>query len=73
VLASTVYLSLAEVVRPEAHRPYNEWNQLDHRPENLALPGVVFGDRWVRTPECETTALVRDDRLAGAQYLGSAA
>lgn len=34
--------------RPE-HRRYNEWHQLDHRPENLALPGVAWGDRWART------------------------
>jgi hypothetical protein len=30
------------------HRRYNEWHQLDHRPENLALPGVAWGDRWAR-------------------------
>jgi len=30
------------------HRAYNEWHQLDHRPENLALPGVAWGDRWAR-------------------------
>ncbi len=33
----------------EAHRAYNEWHALDHRPENLALPGVAWGDRWQRT------------------------
>lgn len=33
----------------EDHRRYNEWHQLDHRPENLALPGVAWGDRWART------------------------
>jgi hypothetical protein len=32
------------------HRSYNEWHQLDHRPENLALPGVAWGDRWARPP-----------------------
>ncbi|OMC29734.1 hypothetical protein A5739_15480 [Mycobacterium colombiense] len=37
---------------PEQHRRYNEWHQLDHRPENLALPGVAWGDRWARTAEC---------------------
>jgi hypothetical protein len=31
------------------HRRYNEWHQLDHRPENLALPGVAWGDRRART------------------------
>lgn len=33
------------------HRAYNEWHQLDHRPENLALPGVAWGDRWKRSDE----------------------
>lgn len=28
------------------HADYNRWHQLDHRPENLALPGVAWGDRW---------------------------
>ncbi len=32
------------------HVTYNRWHQLDHRPENLALPGVAWGDRWRRTP-----------------------
>lgn len=36
----------------ENHRAYNRWHQLDHRPENLALPGVAWGDRWARGPEC---------------------
>ncbi|ANH36663.1 hypothetical protein I601_0209 [Nocardioides dokdonensis FR1436] len=31
----------------EDHRAYNRWHQLDHRPENLALPGVAWGDRPV--------------------------
>lgn len=33
---------------PEEHAAYNRWHQLDHRPENLALPGVAWGDRWAR-------------------------
>ncbi|WP_344415694.1 hypothetical protein [Pseudonocardia ailaonensis] len=37
---------------PAQHRIYNEWHQLDHRPENLRLPGVAWGDRWARTPGC---------------------
>jgi hypothetical protein len=37
-----------EDAAPADHRRYNEWHQLDHRPENLALPGVAWGDRWGR-------------------------
>ncbi|MCP3812180.1 hypothetical protein NLX62_07570, partial [Mycobacteriaceae bacterium Msp059] len=36
----------------EEHRRYNEWHQLDHRPENLALPGIAWGDRWSRPEAC---------------------
>jgi len=33
-------------------RPYLEWHQLDHMPEQYQLPGLVFGQRWASTPEC---------------------
>lgn len=38
---------------PADHRRYNEWHQLDHRPENLALPGVAAGERWRRSGDCK--------------------
>ena len=41
-------LSFVELSDPTLHREYNEWHQLDHRPENLLLPGVAWGDRWTR-------------------------
>lgn len=45
-----VFFSFVEVNGDAgAHRRYNEWHQLDHRPENLALPGVAWGDRWALT------------------------
>ncbi len=33
-------------------RPYLEWHQLDHMPEQYQLPGLVFGQRWASTPAC---------------------
>ncbi|OBI43363.1 hypothetical protein [Mycobacterium sp. E796] len=53
---------------PELHRRYNAWHQLDHRPENLALPGVAWGDRWARTAECRVTS-VADAELADTDYV----
>lgn len=50
--ASKAYFSLTEILDPAHHRTHNEWHQLDHRPENLLLPGIVWGDRWVRSPDC---------------------
>lgn len=68
-IATRAFFSFPHVTDPARHRDYNEWHQLDHRPENLALPGVVHGDRWVRTPECERLGSYPDAALAASQYL----
>ncbi|QFU92488.1 hypothetical protein [Amycolatopsis sp. YIM 10] len=46
------FFSFVRLTDPARHRDYNEWHQLDHRPENLLLPGVIWGDRWASTPDC---------------------
>lgn len=69
MLATTTFFSFSQVTDPARHRDYNRWHQLDHRPENLALPGVVYGERWVRTPACAAAGLVTDERLAGTHYV----
>jgi hypothetical protein len=69
MLAETVFVSFAEIVDAGSHRAYNEWHQLDHRPENLALDGVRHGERWVRTPACAATSVVADERLSGTHYV----
>lgn len=51
MFAQLAFVSLVELTDPSQHRAYNEWHQLDHRPENLALPGVAWGDRWARPAE----------------------
>ena len=48
VLSDLAFFSFVELTDQSQHRAYNEWHQLDHRPENLALPGVAWGDRWAR-------------------------
>ena len=52
MFATRVYFSLSEITDPTKHRDHNEWHQLDHQPENLLLPGVALGSRWVRSPDC---------------------
>ena len=65
-----VFFSFPEVTEPDRHHDYNAWHQLDHRPENLALPGVLHGERWVRTPECRAASAVdADPVLSAAQYV----
>jgi hypothetical protein len=52
MFASRTYFSLSVITDPSKHCDHNLWHQLDHRPENLLLPGVAWGDRWVRSPDC---------------------
>lgn len=42
------FFSMVELLDQSRHAEYNAWHLYDHRPENLALPGVAWGDRWAR-------------------------
>ncbi len=42
-------------------RPYLEWHQLDHMPEQYQLPGLVAGQRWASTPSCRAVRAVETD------------
>jgi hypothetical protein len=52
MFSSCAFFSFVRLTDPARYREYNEWHQLDHRPENLLLPGVVWGERWARTADC---------------------
>ena len=67
--ASKAFFSLTEIPDGTLHRRYNEWHQLDHRPENLRLPGVAWGERWVRSPDCAAAGTSPDPTLANLHYL----
>jgi hypothetical protein len=64
----TVFFSFTEVPDRAHHIAYNEWHQLDHRPENLDLDGVRWGERWVRTPRCAAASEATDE-LAATHYV----
>lgn len=68
---AAAYLGTARVPDPENHRIYNEWHQLDHRPENLALEEVAWGERWVRSPRCAATSLVAVGAWSDFDYLNN--
>ena len=51
------------------HAAYNRWHQLDHRPENLALPGVVWGDRWARPDAHKAAGRAPDPEHASTDYV----
>ena len=36
------FFSFTEITDPAEHRAYNEWHQLDHMPEQLPIPGIVY-------------------------------
>ncbi|MGJ3509299.1 hypothetical protein [Enemella sp. A6] len=65
-----VFFSLATLpdAGPEEHREYNKWHQLDHRPENLNLPGVEYGDRWGRPAEFKAAG-TGNDTLGDTDYV----
>ena len=67
--ASKAFFSFTEIPDATLHRRYNEWHQLDHRPENLRLPGVAWGERWVHSPDCAAAAAAPDPSLAHLHYL----
>lgn len=61
------FFSFVQLDDPSQHRNYNEWHQLDHRPENLALPGISWGDRWARDAECKQLS-ESSERFADVDY-----
>lgn len=63
------FFSFTEIPDAADHRAYNSWHQLDHRPENLLLPGVRWGERWVRSPDCVEAGTAPDAVLAKLHYL----
>ena len=69
MLAARTFFSFLELTDPARHREFNAYHQLDHRPANLALPGVVWGDRWVRTPECAATSGAAEGALGRIHYV----
>ncbi|MDG4834419.1 hypothetical protein O7627_34690 [Solwaraspora sp. WMMD1047] len=69
MLANKVFFSFTEVPDPADHHEYNAWHQLDHRPENLALPAVRWGERWVRSPDCAAAGPAPAPALRDLHYL----
>ncbi|MCL0102206.1 hypothetical protein M1O29_03895 [Dehalococcoidia bacterium] len=63
------FFSFTGITDPKRHRDYNIWHQLDHRPENLALEGVPYGERWVSSPDCITARSVSDPMIHDFHYM----
>jgi hypothetical protein len=63
------FFSFTEVTDPAAHRAYNEWHQLDHLPEQFSLEGILFGQRWVCSPQCQSARVAVSEDLRPCQYM----
>jgi hypothetical protein len=69
MLSRKAFFSFVELTDQSKHRQYNAYHQLDHRPANLALPSVVWGDRWVRSPECAAMSRMAQSPLDRIHYM----
>lgn len=56
-------------LRPGEHASHVEWHQMDHMPEQYAIPGLVWGQRYVSTPVCNDNRLLAVGDVADCQYL----
>lgn len=68
MFSDLAFFSFVELADASLHGAYNRWHQLDHRPENLALPGVAWGDRWARVREQES-AHTADSAFAETDFV----
>jgi hypothetical protein len=50
-------------------RPYLEWHQLDHMPEQYALPGLLLGQRWASTPACRSARAAEVDEWSLVEHV----
>ena len=66
------FFSFTEITDETAHRGYNAWHQLDHLPQQLPLPGIAHGQRWVSTPACRSVTRYAVTDHEGAPDLSSA-
>lgn len=69
MFSERAFFSFVDLSAESSHRAYNEWHQLDHRPENLRLPGVAWGDRWARTAACAEAGEDNSADFAGTDYV----
>lgn len=67
--AHAAFFGLVETPEGEGVRAYAEWHADDHQPENWALPGVAYANRWAANDAHRATRFVGDERLARAQFL----
>ncbi len=48
---------------------YLRWHHLDHLPQQYEIPGMLFGQRWVSTPECRAARAVQSERFEPVNHV----
>ena len=63
------FFSLSHASTTGDDRPYLEWHQLDHMPEQYQLPGLVLGQRWASTPPCRDARAAEVDSWSDVDHV----
>ena len=63
------FFSLSDHSADGDDRPYLDWHQLDHMPEQYQLPGLVLGQRWASTPACRTVRRAAVAEWSGVEHV----
>ena len=63
------FFAFTEINNTGAHVLYNQFHQLDHMPENFAIPGVAYGQRWVSPPAYRDQRIISGKLLDPIHYL----
>ncbi|MCU1442953.1 MAG: hypothetical protein JWQ59_1103 [Cryobacterium sp.] len=69
MFSERAFFTFVRLTEPGVDAEYNRWHFLDHRPENLALPGVAWGDRWKQSVRCKELATDVDPMFAAIDYV----
>jgi hypothetical protein len=48
---------------------YLEWHHLDHLPQQYEIEGMLYGQRWVSTPECRAMRTAQSDRFQPVNHV----
>lgn len=62
------YLSFT-AQKPGEHALRSEWHQIDHMPEQYAIPGIAWGQRYVSPPSCIDARLAQVGLLSEVEFL----
>ena len=63
------FFSLSHRSETGDDRPYLQWHQLDHMPEQYQLPGLILGQRWASTRACRAVRAAEVDGWSQVEHV----